>query len=98
MKVLNILLLACLVALAGCASTSTTPVAEATVDGEQIARADTDPEKKMRCRRYKPTGSHRTQLVCESDAQADAESRHTQDGLRRKQIRDNACISCGGDG
>ena len=105
MKLIQLMLLAGILAVAGCASNSPQIADEdVAVSENTVAKADDDGKVDLRerddmvCKRYKPTGSHRTKLICQSRAQADAEARRTQDGARRNDMRNNTCVGCGGDG
>jgi len=76
-----------LLTVAACSSTpqKQAPVASTDID-KAVAEAPAVVENKAgraRCKRIKPIGSHMSKLVCQTAAQAAAETRATQDELRR---------------
>jgi len=100
-KLFQILALASVLALAGCSTNSQIADEDVAVNDKTVAtndEVDLRERDDMRCRRYKPTGSHRTKLICQSKAEVDAEARRTQDSVRRNEARNNTCVGCGGDG
>ena len=88
--------------LAACSSNPqrSAPVASSEVD-KAVAAAPAIVENqapKQQCKRVKPIGSHRTQLVCQTAEQSAEDARRTQDMARRNNVRNSACVNCGGGG
>ena len=100
----KIAVLALIAFLSGCASTSSKDDAVTSASSPETKNMVAQNEeavpgkKKMRCKRVKPVGSHRTQLVCSDPNQSAAEARRTRDSLNRNNTRNSGCIGCGGDG
>ncbi|MEM9300748.1 MAG: hypothetical protein AAGE01_01475 [Pseudomonadota bacterium] len=99
MKIFQFMLLAGVLAVAGCASNSQQIADEDVAVSEgTVAKAERGSSDDLVCKRYKPIGSNMTKKVCQTRAEAEAQARRTQDGMNRNTGRAGGCISCGGDG